>query len=346
MKNQLPFRLLFFFLAVSGLNVLRAQPTEAAIFPLNDLKAGMKGEVWTVFHGTRAEPFTVEVTGVVRNALGPGKSMILCELTDPRVQKMGAVAGMSGSPLYIAGKLVGALSYQIQRFETVRYAGFTPAADMVEVEDKVTARAGFVATRPADDSSAYKPMQPAFTLTGISRAVAGLFTPQFAALGINATALGGSLGSGEKSPARSTTEPLRPGSAVSVALATGDVTLAGTGTVSRIEGNHVTAFGHPMMSLGEVDLPLCTAEIVTILPSSLTSVKVANTGAVIGTISQDRLSAISGTLRRRSRDDSRRSGGFAAWRSPPHAELLRRAPSPTDARARRGRSRPGDSRFE
>src|ERR1043165_4113237 len=95
-----------------------SQPADAPIIPLDDLQPGQRGEVWTVFRGTEPEPFTVEVTGVVRNALGPGKSLILCQLTDPRVQMMGAVAGMSGSPLYIDGKLAGALSYQIQRFET------------------------------------------------------------------------------------------------------------------------------------------------------------------------------------------------------------------------------------
>src|SRR5471030_716288 len=115
-----------------------AQPVNAEAMPISEVRAGQHGEVWTVFQGTRPEPFSVEVTGVVVNALGPGKSIILCKLTDPRVQDMGAVAGMSGSPLYIDGKLAGALSYQIQRFETVRYAGFTPAADMAEVNSQVS----------------------------------------------------------------------------------------------------------------------------------------------------------------------------------------------------------------
>src|SRR5580700_5814756 len=103
---------------------LRSQPAPNGIVALGDLKPGQRGEVWTVFQGTEPEPFSVEVTGIVRNALGPGKSLILCHLTDPRVQQMGAVAGMSGSPLYIGGKLAGALSYKIQLFETVPYAGF------------------------------------------------------------------------------------------------------------------------------------------------------------------------------------------------------------------------------
>jgi len=119
---------------------LPAQPADAPVLPLVELHPGMKGEVWTVFKGRDPEPFAVQVTGILRNALGPGKSMILCELTDPRVQGMGAVAGMSGSPLYIDGKLAGVLSYQIQRFETVRYAGFTPISDMLEISAGTASR--------------------------------------------------------------------------------------------------------------------------------------------------------------------------------------------------------------
>jgi hypothetical protein len=284
--------------ALVSLSGFAQQPTNPEILPIDDLKPGMQGVVWTVFQGTEPEPFAVVVTGVVRNAIGPGKSLILCELTDPRVQKMGAVAGMSGSPLYIEGKLAGALSYQIQRFETVRFAGFTPAADLAEVQAKLGARPAIAA--PADrvtgGDSTYKPLLPAFTLSGLSPAVTELFAPQFSALGLSASALGGSTGTGSNAKSTVPNEPLIGGSAVAVALATGDITLAGTGTVSRVDGNQITAFGHPMLTLGEVALPMCAAEIVTILPSSLNSIKVANTGRVIGTISQDRLSAVSGTL--------------------------------------------------
>ncbi len=275
-----------------------AQPTTREILPVSELKAGQKGEVWTVFRGTEPEPFAVEITGVVQNALGPGKSLILAELTDPRVQKMGAVAGMSGSPLYVDGKLAGALSYQVQRFETVRYAGFTPAADLAEVEAKAVAS---VAATPSGESSVVaatgmQPLRPVFTLSGLSPAVAELFAPKLAALGLSTTSLGGSLSAGADGVSAFQAQGLQPGGAVAVALATGDITLAGTGTVSTTDGVNVTAFGHPMMSLGHVALPMCAAEIVTILPSNMQSIKVANTGPVIGTISQDRLSAVSGTL--------------------------------------------------
>ncbi|MBI4627061.1 MAG: hypothetical protein HY736_28035 [Verrucomicrobia bacterium] len=288
------------FLVLLGVlaRAVLAQPAGAALFPLDELKPGQQGEVWTVFKGTEAEAFVVEVTGVLRNALGPGKSLIVCQLTDQRIQKMGAVAGMSGSPLFIDGRLAGALSYQIQRFETVRHAGFTPAADLSEVKEKAALQPNSLAAGPASDSP-FKSLQPVFTLGGLSPIVADLFAPRFAALGLSTTALGGSTQSSatvdaQTSSSRPTT--LRPGSAVAVALATGDITLAGTGTVSRVDGDQITAFGHPMLSLGDVALPMCEAEIVTILPSQMQSVKVANTGAMIGTITQDRLSGVSGTL--------------------------------------------------
>jgi hypothetical protein len=299
-------------------SVAFAQPQDAPVLPLSELHAGQRGEVWTVFQGTKPEPFAVEVTGVLRNALGPGKSLILCQLTDPRVQHMGAVAGMSGSPLYIDGKLAGALSYQLQRFETVRYAGFTPAADLVEVKDravqydaslaaadtKTPAPEAEPAIAASDATSPYQAMRPVFTLGGLSPAVAELFASRFNALGLTTIAVGGSTQSAadatgaslQSAAAKAAADAIEPGSAVAVALATGDVTLAGTGTVSRVDGNRVTAFGHPMLSLGNVDLPMCAAEVVAILPSTMQSMKVANTGAVIGTITQDRLSAISGTL--------------------------------------------------
>jgi hypothetical protein len=322
--------LAFFGLISLVLTVSAQQPVDAPSLSLDDIKPGQQGEVWTVFQGNTPEPFAVEVTGVIRNALGPGKSLILCQLTDPRVQKMGAVAGMSGSPLYIDGKLAGALSYQIQRFETVRYAGFTPIADLLEVStfDKSerampvtngfiplerestrsknnTSSAGSAATpRSSGGFDGFAPLTPVFALGGVAPNVATMFGEQFHAVGLNVTALGGytSTSFDSSSPAPSNDDARRalaPGAAVAVALATGDITLAGTGTVSHVKGDRVLAFGHPLMSLGDVDLPMALADIITILPSSLNSFKISNTGAVVGTISQDRLSAIYGEIGRK-----------------------------------------------
>jgi|CZKI01.1.fsa_nt_gi hypothetical protein len=304
--------LLTILLLASAACRLGAQPAQGESLPLADIKAGQRGEVWTVFQGTKPEPFAVEVAGIIQNSLGPGKSMILCRLTDPRVQNMGAVAGMSGSPLYIDGRFAGAMSYQIQRFETVRYAGFTPAADMTEVADRVGARtpaapqeaAPLDSTPPPDSArdsdSAFRAMNPVFALGGVSPRVASIMAPHFAALGIGVIALGGSSqgrqNAGAQAQPAAAVPALQPGDAISVALATGDISLAGTGTVSQVDGNRVVAFGHPMLGLGDVQLPMCSAEVVAILPSNLESVKVANVGPVIGCISEDRLSGVSGLL--------------------------------------------------
>lgn len=329
MKRVLPTLLSVLWIAVA--RGFSAQPVEAPLMPLGDIKPGMVGQVWTVFHGTEPEPFAVEVVGIVRNALGPGKSIIICELTDPRVQNMGAAAGMSGSPLYIDGRLAGALSYQLQRFETVHHAGFTPIEDLMEVShlpaappDAVPAPIPLKAPDagdkpPASDrpaataslESAFQPLTPVFTLSGIDPEVSALFEPQFRALGLNISSVGGSSGaviSGAASeaisapnaelPAPRQPVALRPGDAIAVALATGDITIAGTGTVSRVDGAHLLAFGHPLMRLGAVDLPMVSTEVVAILPSQMNSVKVTNFGPIIGTISQDRLSAVYGEVGR------------------------------------------------
>lgn len=290
-----------------------AQPRNAPLIALNDLQPGMKGEVWTVFKGNEPEPFAVQVTGILRNALGPGKNMILCELTDPRVQTMGAVAGMSGSPLYLDGKLAGVLAYQIQRFETVRYAGFTPINDMLELSSLPAAGKDGLAPTPipikgntasrSSPASALSgnisPLSPAFSAGGLSPQVAEMLAPQFQSLGIAFNSLGGSVDAGESSAkVGEPPKPLQAGGVVAVALAVGDITIAGTGTVSHVDGNHILAFGHPMMSLGATELPMASAEVVTILPSQLNSMKVSNTGGIIGSFSQDRLSGIYGELGR------------------------------------------------
>lgn len=301
--------------ANGAVDEVRSQPVNAPVIPLVELEAGMMGEVWTVFSGTEPEPFTVKVTGVIQNALGPGKSMILCELVDKRVQNMGAVAGMSGSPLYINGRLAGALSYQVQRFETVRFAGFTPADDLLEVMQialdsgegvtpgeevypvdhisKRPLRRDEVSPRGNQVDATFTPLSPVFTFGGLSPHVAALFAGSFAELGLNTNSLGGST-TGDES--RSAPPTLKPGYAVGAALAVGDITLAGTGTVSQVEGNRVLAFGHPMLGLGAVEVPMTSAEIVAILPSNLSSFKIANSGEVIGTVRQDRLSAIYGEI--------------------------------------------------
>jgi hypothetical protein len=155
--------------------------------------------------------------------------------------------------------------------------------------------------------SSFQALTPVFTVSGIDPEVASLFASQFSALGLNIAAVGGSYGfqpaqsggtNGSDPVSRDFPKTLHPGDSVSVALATGDITIAGTGTVCRVDGKHLLAFGHPLMRLGAVDLPMAASEVITILPSLMNSFKVANIGPVIGTISQDRLSAVYGEIGR------------------------------------------------
>ncbi|MCC5022616.1 MAG: hypothetical protein J6386_07365 [Candidatus Synoicihabitans palmerolidicus] len=220
------------------------------------------------------------------------------------------------APLYINGKFAGALSYQVQRFETVRFAGFTSAADLYEVRRiamDLNTRPGALPASGLSPSTmgrstapiprhrnqypdTLEPLSLVFALGGISPNVAAWLAEPLAELGLNTTALGGAMSPSALSANDLEGRILSPGQAVGAALAIGDIALAGTGTISSVDGNRVLAFGHPLLGLGTVEVPMTAAEIVAILPSNLSSFKIANTGAVICTVRQDRLSAIYGEL--------------------------------------------------
>src|SRR5271163_2726029 len=112
-----------------------AAPVVTRFFPLAEVKRGMKGVAYTVFEGVNPEPMPVEILGVLRDALGPGQDMILARLHGDKPEYTGVVAGMSGSPVYIDGRLVGALSYRIGQFTKEPICGITPIESMLQVRD-------------------------------------------------------------------------------------------------------------------------------------------------------------------------------------------------------------------
>src|SRR6201997_1692079 len=112
-----------------------AAPAVTKFFPLSEVRRGMKGVAYTVFEGVTPEPMQVEILGVLRDALGPGQDMILARLHGDKPEYTGVVAGMSGSPVYIDGRLLGALSYRIGQFSKEPIAGITPIEQMLEVRD-------------------------------------------------------------------------------------------------------------------------------------------------------------------------------------------------------------------
>ena len=276
--------LTLFALGLSLPTVLTAQSTQPTI-PVDQIHAGMHGVAYTVFQGIKPEPMDVEVLGVLRNVNGPRGNIILIRLHGEKVEYTGVVAGMSGSPVYIDGKLAGALAFRIGEFSKEPIAGVTPIADMLEINamDKspaeeasaakpaVTTTAGRTAA-PGDGASLstqtlanyLKPIDTPLVFNGFSEEAVRQFAPQFASAGIVPVMGAGSV-SEEKQP-----EPLEAGSAVSAVLVRGDMDIAATCTVTYIDPQRLLACGHPLLQFGSVDLPMNKAQVLATLPSPLT----------------------------------------------------------------------------
>src|SRR6202035_3947181 len=122
---------LLFLMSVRGIPLAAAPAESNEILPLPQVRAGMQGYAYTVFAGDQVEKFDLVVVGVMPNFLGPKQSIILVQLKGPKVEHTGVVAGMSGSPVYIDGKLVGAVSLKFGMFVKEPLAGVTPIEDML-----------------------------------------------------------------------------------------------------------------------------------------------------------------------------------------------------------------------
>jgi hypothetical protein len=293
-----------------------AAPTGAKIFPLSEVHRGLHGVAYTVFEGVTPEPMAVEILGVLKDAIGPGQDMILGRLSGEKPEYTGVVAGMSGSPVYVDGRLVGALSYRIGQFSKEPICGITPIEQMLEVRDG-QARGGerLALAEPAHTltteilSDAQKdnmaggrtqavsagggevqPIETALVFGGFSREAVERFGEPFRALGMTPVAgLGGAAAAGTRQP-----EPLVPGSAVSAVLVRGDLSIAGTCTVTYVDPTQLLACGHPITQFGTVSMPMTKAEVVATLASPLNAFKIINTTETVGSFTQDRASAVLG----------------------------------------------------
>jgi hypothetical protein len=318
---------------VLGLSVATPR-AQMATLPLDEVRPGMVGVGRTVFAGTKLDDFQVHVLGVLRNVLAPKRNLILARLEGGPLAKTGVIAGMSGSPVYVDGRLMGAVSYSLGQFSTEAIAGITPIAEMldatmlpaaarasqpVSITWPATARQlmeiwsrdlGRSRAFVADPSQALvtsgigadlgrmgsmlRPIAVPMVAAGFDGAVLDPIVPAFAAAGFvpmagNAPAPRGQAG------ARAN-RTLVPGDAVGVALLTGDFELGATGTVTHVDGDRVYAFGHPLYNLGPTEFPMTMAEVQVVLPSLMASSKLASFGDVVGTIQQDRATAIAGRL--------------------------------------------------
>jgi len=288
----------------------------AGVFPLDQVRRGLRGVAYTVFEGTQPEPMAVEILGTLRNALGPGQDLILARLVGTKPEYTGVVAGMSGSPVYIDGKLLGALSYRIGQFSKEPIAGITPIRQMFQVRDEPTSQASAGASAvsslaapqtasaaasltsrsdegaiPTADAATMQPIETPLVFSGFSPEAIRLWQDHLPAPALTAMA---GVGGGSSSDAQP--DPILPGSAVSAVLVRGDLDISATCTVTYVDAKQLLACGHPITQFGPVSMPMTKAEVLATLASPLNSFKIINTTETVGSFTQDRQSAIGGVL--------------------------------------------------
>ncbi|WP_089407622.1 SpoIVB peptidase S55 domain-containing protein [Granulicella rosea] len=269
-------------------------PRETIFFPLAEVHRGLQGVAYTVFEGVEPEPMGVEILGVLKNAIGPGQDMILARLHGTKAEYTGVVAGMSGSPVYIDGRLVGALSYRIGQFSKEPIAGITPIEAMLEVRDHQ--QQGGSPRAAGEGQPEVKPIETPLVFNGFSQETVERFGDRFRAMGLTPVA-----GLGGADPEAKQPEPIVPGSAVSAILVRGDLSMAGTCTVTYLDAKQLMACGHPITQYGSLSLPMTKANVVATLPSPLNAFKIVNTTETVGSFTEDRASAILGRFDRTAR---------------------------------------------
>jgi hypothetical protein len=313
------------------LKVANRAGSAAALFPLEEIRPGMKGIARTVFQGTEPEEFDLEILGVLPGFTGPRQSTIIARLSGANVGKTGVFAGMSGSPVFIDNRLVGAIAYSFP-FSKEPICGITPIKEMIDIfassaektnppkqvravsfsklangEWKpVLPRQAVTPTNLVASVAAGSPLiplmgqqiQPIATpvvFTGISEQSLSFFSDALTKNGL--LPVSGVGGAASITPlARFDAKTLTPGTSVSVQLVRGDYSVAAAGTVTFRDGQQIYAFGHPFLSLGGSDMPMAESSVITVIPNAYNSFKLAVPGQMVGSISQDRSTGIFGEL--------------------------------------------------
>jgi hypothetical protein len=253
----------------------------------------------------KPEPMDVEILGILRNMTGPKGDIILVRLHGAKPEFTGVVAGMSGSPVYIDGKLIGAISYRIGEFSKEPIAGVTPIEKMLEINEMDKSPSGDMsqassnAQTPsatagpglAPQSSPYQYLRQIDTplvFSGFTEDAVKRFSPQFAAAGIVPV-----MGVGSASDAKQP-EPIEPGSSVGAVLVRGDMDISATCTVTYIDATHLLACGHPLLNFGNVEMPMTKSTVLATLPSPSNAFKIATATEQVGSFMQDRHTGILG----------------------------------------------------
>lgn len=294
-------------LAVSAVLYAQSAPpvTAPQLLPLKEVRAGMRGTGRTVFSGTKVEAFDVEILGVLEN-LGPKQSIILGRLSGGPLEKTGVLQGMSGSPVYIDGKLVGAVAMAFQ-FAKEPIAGIRPIEEMLasnavkrvpETRARLTDRS-LTEHLPKIENSPDRPVEIAtpLALTGFTRGTLEQFAPSLRAIGLEPRQ--GISGGRTARPLPQV--PPEPGSMISVQLVNGDMSIGADGTVTHVDGGRVYAFGHRFLAVGDTELPFTNASVITLLANVNTSFKISASGTFLGTMTGDYNAAVSGELWRKAR---------------------------------------------
>ncbi|MGI8641497.1 MAG: SpoIVB peptidase S55 domain-containing protein [Pyrinomonadaceae bacterium] len=337
------FFALFLLISVFGLSIFGQtkaklekttkieKTTGTQFFPVSELKEGMKGTAWTVFRGSEPEEFTVEILGVVPGAIGPKQDMIIGRLSGGSADRTSVFAGMSGSPVYIDGKLVGAISYSFP-FSKEPICGITPIEQMLAIfeqnqnqklkpkEPRAVSFAELASTtwKPnfpknamvsssilasssanspltAVAGQSFQPIATPLSFSGFSQETLNLFAPQLASVGLLPVA--GVGGAARITPLKEANDKtLLGGTSVSMQLVRGDYSLAASGTVTFRDGEKIYAFGHPFLNLGTSDLPMSESHVVTVIPNLNNSFKLAVPDALVGSMTQDRATGVYGSL--------------------------------------------------
>lgn len=299
--------------------------------PLIEVKEGMRGSARTVFRGSEPEEFKVEILGVLPGGVGPKQDLIIGRISGGSADRTAVFAGMSGSPVYINNRLVGAISYSFP-FSKEPICGITPIEQMIELFDqnaspqkqpapRAIAFAELAATtweprfNPVQGSSGllsvsnqnsalmavagqtFQPIATPITFNGFSQETLDKFAPRLLQAGLLPVAAAG--GAAAITPLKKASETtLVGGTSVSIQLTRGDFSLAAAGTVTLRDNNKIYAFGHPFLNLGGSDLPMSESHVVTVVPNINNSFKLAVPDSMVGSMTQDRSTGVFGTLGR------------------------------------------------
>ncbi|NNE68067.1 MAG: hypothetical protein HKN33_16005 [Pyrinomonadaceae bacterium] len=300
-------------------------------FPLNELREGLTGKAYTVFRGTEAEPFDVEILGLIPNNIGPGQDLIIGRISGGGADRTQVFAGMSGSPVYIDGKLVGAISYAFP-FAKEAICGITPIEQMVSMfEDSAPAKKSKSSPKTysfselasnewkPDYSEIYrargtvsvaggtgvalsslegmslKPISTPLSFSGFSPKVIDAFTPELVRMGL-VPVRGVSGSSSVKGMKKADKDTLVGGDSVTVELMRGDLSIAASGTVTLRDDDKIYAFGHPFLGIGSSQLPMAESKVVIVVPSMNNSFKLAVAESMVGSMTNDLSTGIYGKL--------------------------------------------------